>query len=65
MNQKNEGKVNVYKYYFKRLFDIILSGIALIVLSPLLLIVAISVRINLGSPVIFKQERPGYKGKTI
>lgn len=64
MNQKNEGKVNVYKYYFKRLFDIILSGIALIVLSPLLLIVAISVRINLGSPVIFKQERPGYKGKT-
>lgn len=49
----------MYKKYFKRLQDIILSGIALIVFSPVLLIVAILVRIKLGSPVIFHQERPG------
>ena len=53
----------MYKYCLKRLMDIILSGLALAILSPILLIVAILVRINLGTPVIFKQERPGYKGK--
>lgn len=53
----------MYKRFFKRLIDIILSGAALIILSPLLLIVAILVRVKLGAPVIFKQERPGYKGK--
>lgn len=49
----------MYKKYIKRLLDIILSGIALVVLSPVLLIVAILVRTKLGSPVIFHQERPG------
>lgn len=39
--------------------DFILSLIAILVLSPVYLIVALLVRINLGSPVIFKQERPG------
>ena len=39
--------------------DIFLSGMALIVLSPLLLVTAILVRVKLGSPVIFCQERPG------
>ena len=53
----------MYKLFFKRLIDIVLSGLALIILSPILLIVAILVRFRLGSPVIFKQERPGYKGK--
>ena len=53
----------MYKKYIKRLLDIILSGIALIVLSPVLLIVAILVRTKLGSPVIFHQERPGKDGK--
>ena len=53
----------MYKHFFKRLIDIVLSGLALIILSPILLIVAILVRFKLGSPVIFKQERPGYKGK--
>jgi lipopolysaccharide/colanic/teichoic acid biosynthesis glycosyltransferase len=52
-----------YKRYFKRLLDIIFSAIALIVLSPVLLIVAILVRIKLGSPIIFKQERPGLDEK--
>ncbi len=49
----------MYRHYIKRLLDIILSGLALIVLSPVLLIVAILVRIKHGSPVIYSQERPG------
>lgn len=52
----------MYKNYIKRLLDIVLSGLALLVLSPILLIVSVLVRIKLGSPVVFKQERPGYKG---
>lgn len=53
----------MYKKFIKRVFDIILSGIALLILSPLLLIVSLIVRVKLGSPIVFKQERPGYKGK--
>ena len=47
----------------KRLFDIIASSIGLIVLSPLLLFIAYKIRKNLGSPVLFKQVRPGKNGK--
>jgi lipopolysaccharide/colanic/teichoic acid biosynthesis glycosyltransferase len=53
----------MYRKYFKRLFDIICSFLALIVLSPVLLIIAILVRVKLGSPVIFKQKRPGLHEK--
>ncbi len=53
----------MYAKYFKRMLDFILSLIALIILSPILLIVAILVRIKLGSPIIFKQQRPGKNGK--
>ncbi len=53
----------MYKKYFKRPLDIICSLLALIILSPVLLITAILVRIKLGSPVIFKQERPGLNEK--
>lgn len=53
----------MYKRIIKRLLDLILSGIALIILLPVFLFVAILIRIKLGSPVFFKQERPGYKGK--
>jgi lipopolysaccharide/colanic/teichoic acid biosynthesis glycosyltransferase len=53
----------MYKKYFKRPFDIICSLLALIILSPILLITAILVRIKLGSPVIFKQQRPGLNEK--
>ena len=49
----------MYAKYFKRILDFLLSFIAIIILSPLLLIIAILVRIKLGSPVLFKQERPG------
>lgn len=54
-----QGKQGIYARYIKRLLDILLSGCALIVLSPVLLIVAVLVRFKLGSPVIFCQERPG------
>lgn len=57
---KNDG---IYKRFFKRPIDLVLSLIALIVLSPILLIVGILVRVKLGSPVIFRQERPGLNGK--
>lgn len=54
-----ERKKGIYEKYIKRPMDFILSLMALIVLSPVLLIVAILVRVKLGSPVIFTQERPG------
>ena len=47
----------------KRLLDIIIASSALIILSPLYLYVAYKVRKNLGSPVIFRQVRPGLHGK--
>ena len=53
----------MYRKVIKRLLDIIISSVALIILSPVLLIVAILDRCKLGSPVIFHQERPGYHEK--
>lgn len=52
-----------YKNYGKRILDFILSIIAIIVLSPAMLVIAILVRVKLGSPVIFKQRRPGLNEK--
>lgn len=49
----------MYAKYIKRLLDIVLSLIAIIVLSPVYLIVAIVVRIQMGSPVLFSQDRIG------
>lgn len=49
----------MYRLFFKRFLDFLLSLIAIVLLSPIYLIVAILVRVKLGSPVIFKQERPG------
>ena len=56
-------KASFYETYIKRLLDVLLSGFALIVLSPVLLVTAILIRVKLGRPVIFKQERPGKNGK--
>jgi len=47
----------------KRLFDICISAIALLLLSPIILIVSHKVAKNLGQPVLFKQKRPGLHGK--
>ena len=53
----------MYKKFIKRFLDFILSLIALIILSPILLIIYILVRIKLGKPAIFKQQRPGKNEK--
>lgn len=50
---------NFYKNKIKRLLDLLLSLIGLVLFGWLLLIIALLVKINLGSPVIFKQPRPG------
>ncbi len=54
-----QHRAGFYEKYIKRLLDIVLSSAALVILSPVLLITAVLVRIKLGSPVIFTQERPG------
>ncbi|MBG9614832.1 sugar transferase [Bacillus cereus] len=47
----------------KRLFDVLVSSILIVLALPILLILAILIRVNLGSPIIFKQQRPGMYGK--
>ena len=53
----------MYKNFVKRILDIILSLIALIIFSPLLISTAILVRFKLGSPILFRQARPGKNEK--
>ena len=53
----------MYKNCIKRCLDFLLSLCGIIVLSPILLVIYILVRIKLGSPAIFKQERPGKNEK--
>ena len=67
---KDEPKVevktfrkNLYSCFFKRFFDILLSGLALILLSPVMLVVAILIRCKMGKGVIFSQYRPGKNNK--
>ena len=59
--QKYRGRI--YEKYIKRILDIILSLIGIIVFSPVMLLIAILVKKKLGSPVIFKQPRPGKNEK--
>ena len=54
---------NLWSLFFKRFFDILFSFLAIIIFSPLMLILAIIVRIKLGKGVIFKQYRPGKNNK--
>ena len=49
----------LYRDYIKRFLDIVLSAGAIVVLSPVMAVTAVLVRVKLGSPVIFKQKRPG------
>ena len=58
-----QHKAGFYEKYIKRLLDIVFSALALTLLSPVLLITALLVRIKLGSPVIFRQSRPGKNGE--
>lgn len=55
----NFTKTKKVQLFLKRLFDIIASAVGLVLLSPLLVILAIIVRIKIGSPVLFRQSRPG------
>lgn len=57
------SKGGIYRRFIKRPMDFTLALIAIIALSPVLLMVAVLVRTKLGSPVLFKQERPGLKEK--
>lgn len=57
------NKKQLYRNYFKRFVDIIISFSLLLLLSPVFVIVAIFVRMNLGSPIIFVQKRPGLNEK--
>lgn len=52
-----------YRNYGKRMIDIVLSFIALIILAPLLIIIGVLVYFKLGSPILFTQERPGKDGE--
>lgn len=56
-------KKGFYENYIKRHQDFCFTLLAIIVFSPLMLLMAILVRMKLGSPVIFKQERPGLNGE--
>lgn len=56
-------KKGFYERFIKRPQDFLCALVGLIILSPVMLVTAILVRIKLGSPVIFKQERPGLHGK--
>ncbi len=47
----------------KRLLDLILTSLGLILLAPILILVAVAVRVDLGAPILFRQTRPGYRGK--
>src|SRR5665647_944789 len=60
---QHPAKGGLYRRYIKRPMDFVLSLCAIIVLSPILLIVAVLVRGKLGSPGIFKQKRPGLNEK--
>ena len=52
-----------YENYVKRTVDFLLSLVSIIILSPVLLILAVVVRIKMGSPIVFSQSRPGINGK--
>ena len=56
---QTSNRNGIYRKYIKRPMDFVLSLLALIVLCPIMLILSLLVRIKLGSPVLFKQDRPG------
>ena len=56
-------KQGFYEKFIKRPLDFLLALIAVVLLSPVLLVTAVLVRVKLGSPVLFRQERPGRYGR--
>lgn len=59
-----DHKSGFYEKYIKRLLDFVITSIALLLLSPVFLFVAIAVRINLGKPILFRQKRIGRNEKS-
>lgn len=57
------GTMALYRSFGKRICDVVSALIALVVMSPILLVLALFVRIKLGSPIIFRQKRPGLHGR--
>lgn len=62
-NKGFDRSITFYEKYVKRPLDFFCALVAIIVLSPVILIIALLVRIKLGSPVIFRQKRPGLNEK--
>ena len=60
---KSKTSEGIYKRFIKRPMDFILSSMAIIVLSAVLIIIALLIKVKLGSPVLFKQKRPGLNEK--
>ena len=60
---QNRDKGGLYRLYFKRPMDFILSLLAIILLSPVFILTGILVKTKLGSPILFKQNRPGLDEK--
>lgn len=54
--------MSLYRHTGKRVFDVVVAAVALVILSPIVLIEAVLVRVLLGAPVLFTQVRPGLKG---
>lgn len=56
-------KIGFYEKYIKRMLDILCASLTIVILSPLYVLIALLVKLKLGSPVIFRQDRPGLVGK--
>jgi sugar transferase EpsL len=63
MRTSRISPANVINAFIKRLLDIVFSAAALVLLSPLLVLLTVVIRFKLGSPVLFRQHRPGLGGK--
>ena len=50
-------------YYFKKLFDLLISIVLLIILFPLIFFISVIILFSIGSPILFKQKRPGKNGE--
>ena len=59
---ENISTQNILMPRSKRIFDLIATSLGLIILSPVMLLLAVLVRLFIGAPILFRQKRPGYKG---
>lgn len=61
---KKPAYAGLYNRFFKRIFDIVVAGMALLVLWPLYFLIALAIALEDGFPVIYRAERGGYRGQT-